>query len=366
MIKQDLFLIEPLSIGEEHININSMLLSSILKQKDNYRNIHFIGEKKHCSILRKKFKNKITFIDALKRRNSRFFNFLFALQLVCLSVLKPSKIIFLSSNKNTIRLNAFLYSKNKITSIIHSYFSEFLQDIKLSENSLFKKSLDRTVFFVFREDILKHVKKINQNININFIEHPIEKKFEFQDKKQIKNIAFLGRPSKEKGFDKYLDFIKKIRSDIRWNGIKFYHIGPMEEVQKNDITKGYLDPLSNLCENFKAEDNQFINNDDFDVMLKKIDCVFYCNENCDYQYIASGTIFDAISYGKKIIGLKDSFVKDIESRHRSIGIFAENIEDLAKTLVHYKFNFEPEYIENKVNDIFSSEYQSSIKRFLDK
>lgn len=314
MKKRNLIIVEPLCYGGEHLKFNYLLIKSILKITNNNVSLSYIAEKNHCEAIKKEIgENSIKYIPVNvdffgKSKISKIIVMLYAL---IYSYIKMGKIIFFSSDIYVLLCALFFYKTEKIVCVVHSYFPILLSIIKKYE--LFTKiCLLNFKYVVVRSDLISTVKLINNKINIDYIEHPVEVSNSPLRKKSIVEIGFIGRASKEKGFDVFQK-IKKINANAK---LKFVHIGPKKTVKIGGVYKS----------------KGFISDEDFKKKMKKLSFVFYANRKNAYKYIASGVIFDAIGIGVPILGMKDVFVKYLEKKFGPIGVFQNNFYMLNKKI----------------------------------
>ncbi|EMK3755665.1 hypothetical protein ABJA24_003286 [Providencia rettgeri] len=288
--------------------------------------------------------NKI--IKLINRDILKLFNFIIYLPKIFLS---RKKVVFLglSNIQYFIILLICRVLKIKCFIVQHSEL-EYLENPKTLSQKLFAFSIKylkgKSSFLI----LSKHITPpLVLGDNFFKIDHPLPsqlKKFSNQDIiNNTKKLAIVGLLSdSHKSCNKIYDLEKLITDDV-----SLYAIGR----NKGDFIINRDSRIK-----FIIWDKQY-SDDEFQNAIKDINCLlFFFSSNC-YNKTASGTIMDAIIYGKNIIALDHPAINSAAYRYKGLYTF-KSIDDISKFLKNNKL---PKIDSTYLSDYIESRTLISIK-----
>lgn len=336
---------EPQSIGFEHAGWNSVLLTTIIQAYQE--NILFLGEKSHLNQVKElmdkteistKISYQIIDVPPKEERDSSRFKKEFELVKEIFELAKSrncEKIIFSSITRPGIIAVKYYIRKYRDINILiipHSLLDR-IHEIPHSRDVIFYLKFwlryfnnERIKYLILGETIRDElVKAIPQLENyVEYVDHPF-----FFKTYDICNISlekqlvfgFLGVGYRKKGIDSFIKLANELKEEDYTENVKFILAGFIAE---NDLE---------FDENaFLIASKTPLNQDTYFKYLDKINYALFFHKPEDYQFTASGVFFDAISYLKPIIAIKNPFFQYYFEMMGDIGYLCEDYEEM-KNLV---------------------------------
>ncbi|WP_143541684.1 hypothetical protein [Rhodoferax fermentans] len=167
--------------------------------------------------------------------------------------------------------------------------------------------------------VAKSITQISPHLakNIVTLEHPVvpDECFDIQQANQKIRIGFLGHANRNKGFDIY----SKIALSCNNPNIEFHAIGIEAKSDGHPIDTTAL---------FRKPTPGGLSRGDYLAGLREVDLICSPLYSRCYDFIASGTVSDAITNLKPIIGLKSNTLQGIQEKYGPIGRLFENAEEM--------------------------------------
>jgi len=336
---------EPQCKGFEHVEVNTAVLQQ-LSQTFNNDNIILFAEKYHSDEVKSRLDNKhivnisYEIIDIPPKNYPNFVRFPYEFLLINKIFSKGcDKVIFLSITSATllsIRLWMLRYTNIKCVVIPHAILESILEKpslFPLETPFWFKFVLSFTFskkiyYLVLGPSIEKILCEILPKIktNVGSINHPYQ--FNSNEIGYTSNttISFgsIGVGTQKKGILNFYNLINEISELNTVYSPKFTLIGyiPKQKIfskkPNNLILPSNNRPLSRI---------------DFNTHIKIIDYSIYYYSKNSYQLTASGALFDAISYLKPIIAIRNPFFEYYFDLMGDIGYLCENDDELKNIII---------------------------------
>lgn len=339
-----LYVVECGMAGYEHSSFNSSVAMALGHlSKHSHIDLHFFGEHTQQEIFKNNFDHttdihyhKITVTPGksrrfIKKNLTEFYNIFSILRkarrqravVLFLSVSAPSMAFF--------SIMRYLFPSVKVHLILHGLDGLIRQDKwkitsygfwnRLSLLRLYKGPWPNMYVLGdgIRNRLIEYFPKVPALNEIKVLEHP----FNFSPislvnhsnvvvapDKNCTTIGFIGFGRRDKGVEHFYRLAKNMSDLVEANTLKFILIG---ELHKE-------------CERFRnkfvielGQGNQYISSEQYYAAIKSLDCaVFFLNSF--YTLTASGSVFDAISFGVKIIALSNPYIEDIKREDSDNGI----------------------------------------------
>ena len=132
-------------------------------------------------------------------------------------------------------------------------------------------------------------------------------------------IGTIGSMNVFKGYYRLLDLAKMLEIPIRAHQIALA-VTRFENVKMN-----HQGLIHCACNNH----NGLLPRNEYEQFINGLDYVLFLYALNSYKFIASGAIFDTISFGKPIIALRNDYFVSIFEQCGDIGYLCENIEEMA-------------------------------------
>lgn len=168
-----------------------------------------------------------------------------------------------------------------------------------------------------RESLLEIYPNLKKNIKL--LEHPIlssdcnaGKPF---DQTNIK-IGFVGHCSKNKGFNTFLDIAKRYQSNV----VTFYAIGQKESGSSDDN----FDALE------RTPSLSSVPRDEYVKLVADMD-IICLPVSTGYNFVASGSVLDAISNSKPVFILNNNSYRAMQDKYGEVGILFDSKENMIET-----------------------------------
>lgn len=328
-----------------HSQFNAAYLSKLKGE------IVFFSNKKHWNYVSEKVNKKINWEEETIRTKSTLSNLIWVFK-NRKKLKKDGEIIFLSSD-------IFIYYRCLFLRLLGYKYIKYVTHADLQNISKKKNIKDYFLFYRRHFFLMKLMDLVNIEVvllsssiksnlskyiklnNIETIEHPYLYDKEYKENKYSQNrikIGFIGLPTEEKGF---FWLYKQLSSGNRPDNIEFYLIGDMKAVE-------YTKDQFLLCFN----KNSIINDIDIKNELSKVDYVIFPFPDDNYKLRASGTVFDAINARKPILTTNNSFITEVISSEKTMGIVFDQtigLEDLYKKISKVTQEEYFQYVKN-IND----------------
>jgi len=151
-------------------------------------------------------------------------------------------------------------------------------------------------------------------------------------------LGFLGLATPRKGFDVYC---RLARATEEQNNLEMHVIGKSDEPEGSwDSYKFASGPYT-----------QYISAKEYVERIESVHFVCIFLDPHRYRWTASGTLLDAISFGKPIIGTKIPIVEELFAEYGDIGYTYESESDLITLARSLASGFDPAKYEAQVGNI---------------
>jgi len=359
---------EPYCIDYEHVDVNSALINTINIAYPASR-ILFLGDAAHISGVEKLIKYhapNITIeylpinifsrnLSSIKRlpKDYALFKNIFEL-----SVYRKAQMIIFSSILSTglvaiKRLNS-TYKKRPIVIVPHSPLelinrrpsfrpTEILFWFRFHFLSLNSSNITYMLLGRSIEDELRQLfpKMKNRTMSIDMPYYFYESQDYVPWFDNIVRFGSFGAGHRNKGTDLFIDLARATKEIVVDNKSEFVLIGFLKDNSLKEMNLQYVTIPSSDAP---------LNRSDYDDYANKIDYAVYLYNENSYKLTASAAFFDAVSYLKPIITLRNPFFEYYFNKIGDIGYICESVDEIAN-LVKY-------LIENKPKDKYLEQVQN--------
>ncbi len=100
--------------------------------------------------------------------------------------------------------------------------------------------------------------------------------------------------------------------------------------------------------------NDFMPRTDYENAISSLHYILFFYPNSMYRYIASGAFFDAISFEKPIIAIRNSFFEYYFNRYGEIGYLCDNLEEMSyylSNINHERYKLQLQNIKQAKKDL---------------
>lgn len=360
---------EPQCWGFEHSKFNAALLVAL---QYLYNDVLFISERTHktcvIKILAEYGRSIESIVTAIPPRKqigfSRFFWELIVLAKVArIARYKNAKLLLSSCTGQTVACILVLrflgLIDKKPTIILHSIVESAFKrpslrfwDIPFWFRFYLVKSVTKLVrYIVLGENISKNIEK-SANLpagSIKYINHPYLKKnwnYKNLPRKNKIVIGFIGVGQFNKGLDNFIALQKENQDPF----LEFWVIGyiPSAKIRSIAISAG-----------IQGVSAKPLSDSEFNDRLSSIDYAIYLYNPSVYKFVASGAIFDAITFQKPIIALKNDYFNEFFSKGLDIGYECGSLKDVKTLLNRLPELYKPEIYKQQqknLNMLFNAYY----------
>ncbi len=348
----EIALIEPYCDGWTHAPINAALCV-VCANAVPHGEVEFFAEPLHVyaikALLKKRVYSRIANIKLIAtkrndnqcqfwRRVSREFFFLKNL----LERHKPENLVVASSGKEILwaiyLLSGFGWLKNtKVTTLLHSeakycvgWISRNPVTRALSLRNAINMCVRKGVRIVVLEEFIRRelTRHWPQWGPILFtLEHPVWCVGETAPPIHTHGVirfGFLGLASKAKGFDKFVDVARRIKSIYR-DKVEFHAIGSMG---RDHFSTAELDQVLDT-----VPSEQKLERTEYDRLVRMLNFVVMPYRPMDYNLCASGALLDAIAFNKPIVAWRQPLFADLFDRYGDFGVLYEGDDGLFRAIV---------------------------------
>jgi len=187
-----------------------------------------------------------------------------------------------------------------------------------------------------RDELLKELPKLRDYTD--YIDHPyVFTGNKFKDLSNSNEIVFgfLGVGYRKKGIEEFITLSRNIKNEHP-DGVKFILVGYIAEddLEVDDSINASLTPL--IKEDYKE-------------YMEKIDYALLFHKPEDYRFTASGVFFDAISYLKPIIAIKNPFFEYYFEMMGDIGYLCQDYEEMEDIIIKIINGDKEKYHQQQIN-----------------
>lgn len=353
-----IIIFEPQCIGFEHSKFNSLFIEIISKAFNN--EILFLAEKEHLKNVEALIPNKEricfkeTNVPPKYRSNMRRFCQEFKLTKEVFKLaesLNCHKIIFSSiKSPSLIAAKFFMHKFPEIEVMIvpHSIIDS-VTNIPLSRDFIFwfriwfqffnKKKLKYLVLGkTIKDEVLKEFPSLEGHVE--YIDHPVAfKNFEIHNLNDGKvSFGFLGTCYRKKGINEFIKILNEVQKNYgdNCNFLVAGHVPEGEHIQ--------------LKENNLNISSKPLNEKDYEKKIEKIDYATFLHKSDDYRFTASGVFFDAISYLKPVIAIRNPFFEYYFNLMGDIGYLCDNYNEVKEVIAGIiESHDNKKYIQQQLN-----------------
>lgn len=377
-------IIDSLRFAEEHAPINASFLTTINCAFPNEK-INVFLQKRHKNTVIKVLTNNKQKHDNLKFHqiwgisNKKNTLSLFLSYLICtfydsalLITQKSNRIFYTSVNPISLffvkLLNALF--PRRIYIILHGEL-EYLNahsDHKLPIQTRLLRKWYRLIFWrlltknvkyiVLGESIMVNLRKLKEvefpSSNFIVIDHP----YFFKENATIKNdsetiiFAIVGHVAAIKGSHLIYELAERNKTSVISGKLKFKIIGHISEC---------VNKFKNSLVITKSE-KYFMPREEYEAEISSLHYILFFYPESMYKYIASGAFFDAISFEKPIIALRNSFFEYYFDKFHDIGYLCNGLDEMQTHIT----NFDQEKYNIQVQNIIKAKEFLSIENISNK
>lgn len=355
--KQEIFVIEPLCHGYEHVNFNLAFLLAVKKAFPDFK-ITFFSEKNHSEYLLDSI--KFLKLDELQDINFELFN---PIERGCIDrkrflfERKELKRIFKSSSSNSLKYVFFtactsstianlktIYKKFKCYTVVHSImdtldddeiefkeigdyftFSKLVSKVLLFKNCFRYLNSKKLKYILLSDHIKDNIpcKKVIPYCLFANLPYFFKEKYDkplFEEKKL--RIGYIGYISNTKGFNVFLDVVKHINSLNIENSPEFVVVGGGASQELLSEVK----TIKNLV--------MFNTHLPYDQMLdeiSKLDYALFMYPS--YALKFSAAFLDALSMGIPVIALRNPMFDFVFQKMGNVGYLNNSKEEIIDTIL---------------------------------
>jgi len=341
---KEIFIVDKLVIGNNHIVFNSGFISVISEIYPEY-NIRFYSEYKHAKALKDKLKNleNLT-IEIYYERPLPI-----GLKKIIPWFKKKIKDIFFIKffyKENFIKAKMFIFTTLSVTSIY--YANIYARRIK---NIPVYIVLHGEIEFLFRKHIrfldklkkiiyLKFIKNLSENVNIivlsEVVKNELMKNFSIPSYKIIQILhpinyiqndlitlgnkiilGHIGTAMKKKSSDLFFELASKLKQENL--NLNFLQIGKIDSNLLSKVT-----PEVDLV----FHKNKSLSQDIYESTIKTINYAIFTFDDENYVYRDSGAVMDAIAFAKPIIALRQNYFVNLFKLGGDIGFLCNDIYEM--------------------------------------
>lgn len=173
---------------------------------------------------------------------------------------------------------------------------------------------------------LKHIVSEKNEKRFVAVEHPYFFEAGFTTKHVIQGQMFLGTVgvlNEFKGFYRLQNLVELLREKIEEGRLSVSVIGRLENVI----------PVHQDLIQYSTLGNSLLPREKFSQLICGLDYVLFLYNTESYKLIASGAIFDAISFGKPIIALRNDYFVAVFERCGEIGYLCSSLDEIFQLVV---------------------------------
>ena len=325
---------EPICTAAEHSAFNATILQMIMSLEGN-NSVVFLCERSHAKLVRELLPADVVKIIrfeeiAMPRRAGGFVSRSFREFIIAVRAMTSAKrlgadVVFFTSMRGSF-LNMLMcvlmrksFKNFPLYAIIHMEMKK-IKDKKRNpisrifslRASLLRARNKRIRFCVLEEPIAVRVRETEPSINVGYLPHPVVPRIAVCNRsREFIDIGFLGIASSRKGFNQFCEFARLTR---KFDKLRFHVIGRKHDVRTE--LRFATGPFTST-----------ISVSDYETYVSKVHyvCVFLDAER--YDWSASGTLLDAISFEKPIIAFNIAIIDYLFENYGDIGYQISNVGD---------------------------------------
>jgi glycosyltransferase involved in cell wall biosynthesis len=360
-----IIIFEPQCVGFEHVEFNAAFIIVVGNAFKDER-ILFAAEFEHLNHVKKILENNSVDIDykelkVPKRSLSDFFRFPLEFTNVMnifnlAKELKSTNIIFSSVRSSTlisIKLLIRFHKRIRVLTVLHGFLNyifnqpvtptEFIFWVKFSLKFFNSKRLTYLVLGDYiKKDIIKELPNVNPYLDS--IEMPcLYKSYQltYLDSNRKIIFGYLGIVHDLKGVDVFFNLSDEINRGK--NNAEFIVIGHVSDDFVKKLPKSVFVPSPEFP----------LSVEEYEYYIQSVDYVIFAYEKKYYRLRASATLFDAFSYIKPIIALRNPYFEYYFEKMGDIGYLCDSYEEL-KELVS-------EIIKKRPNERYLDQQRNILK-----
>jgi hypothetical protein len=371
-----LIVCEPQCYGFEHVNINAALIA-VLRNAYPDRRIVFFAEKHHLhdveKILNVHSINNVTLCEMAipERTATGFVRFIKELSL-CKKVFKfahdngCNRLLFGSITREGLySVKAFLIIFRAIRCYIvpHSILETILAQPPLRPwRSFFWWNCSRLTYIVLGESICKQLISTFPAVKdyVNFIDHPYFYKYMDAIRRPKSDTIIFGAfgvASRQKGSQMLFSMAEEINKTATILRPQFILIG--------SILDKALKEIPAHCVSIPSPETP-LTAEQFDYYASSIDYSIFTHTMDLYRLTASGALFDAFSYIKPIIAIRNPFFEHYFSVMGDIGYLCDDYDEMLSVISEILNHFPSDRYILQCNNILLGREKINIPRLAEK
>lgn len=367
---------EPQCTGFEHTEVNAALILAVSYAYPGEK-ILFLAEEEHLKLVNKRFQNNksVNFLAInIPPRHTPNLRRLSLEMGLCKEVFnlaqkyQTTKVLFSSvTSPGLMAIKFYLrkYKNLKCVVIPHGILETIIRRPCLRPWELFFwfrfsllfANLDRIHYLVLGESIQKELVRLFPQLEgkVSYIDHPYfyESEETNTPKDNIIRFGAFGVGHREKGTELFFQLAKEIH-DMKLNcKVEFILVGHITDENLKTIS---LDPL------LVPSPNKPLDRAEFKYYANLVDYAVFFYKPSSYRLKASGALFDAFSFIKPIIALRNLFFEYYFQKMGDIGYLCNNYDEMKNVIVDIINNRNKNHYELQRNNIIKGRKELSISK----
>jgi hypothetical protein len=197
-----------------------------------------------------------------------------------------------------------------------------VQKVFLTIGFKFDRRSNNIYYLALGDHIAKKISSFGyvQRKNILVIDHPVLEKapvLQLNENRTGLNLGTVGSLFQSKGIDKYVQLVEKV--NFKLSAVNWHVIGRCT----NEMT-----PEKYPFIHFHAKGNVFIERSEMDRLISTMDYILFFYPNTHYQLVASGAVYDAVTYEKPIIAIRNDYFVYLFEKYGEFGYLCDSIDEM--------------------------------------
>lgn len=368
---------EPQCVGFEHSEFNAALIT-ITKYAFANENIMFLAEKEHLSLVKKILNSKsieVGYMEIKVPPRSLIAPLLFPFELILVkkvfkmaSNAKSNRIIFSSIRRPSlvaVKLLIRIFTNINCIIVLHNIIEAVTKKpYELTEIPFWFRfwiafaNMSRLSYLALGPSIEIELLKILPKLKnyVSSIDFPYF--FQSNNRKvsspnKVIKFGFFGVANRRKGAEDFFKMAKEITDQRTKNKPEFILIGPVED--KKLIKTG----VSSV---FVPSPNQPLSSYDFEKYAEDLDYAIIFHKEDQHRLTATASFFDAVSYLKPVIAIKNPFIEYYFSKMGNIGFLCDNYDEIKNIVMEILETNSNKCYTNQVNNLYKGRGDLSLEK----
>lgn len=158
---------------------------------------------------------------------------------------------------------------------------------------------------------------------------------------------------RNKGTDLFFKLAAEVHEEKHNGKSVFILIGPITDVE--------IKKMKTFDVMIPSPDNP-LDRDEFEQYAARIDYAVFCYPCPSYRLAASGALFDAFSFAKPIIAIRNPFFEYYFEEMGDIGYLYDSYEEMKESIINIVDNFPADRYEQQRSNIIKNREKYSVQR----